>query len=255
MFIDTHCHLHDAKFENVDEIVNNYTRDQIDVVIDMGCCASTSEIGKVLSEKYPSVYFASGCHPCDSNGFDEKEFERIRNLTNHPKCVAIGEIGLDYYWKPFDKAKQIDCFIKQIELANACNLPFSIHCRDATEDTLKVLKENKSKLKNGAVMHCYSGSKETAREILNLGVYISFAGPLTFKNGVKAREVADYVPCDFLLTETDSPYLSPEPFRGKRNEPKNVAFVTALLAKIKNIELSEFSNLIMNNAKRLFKKL
>ncbi len=255
MFIDTHCHLHDSKFESVDEIVNNYIRDGVDIALDMGCCADTSEIGKSLAEKYPSVYFASGCHPSDVNGFDEREFERIRELTKHPKCVAVGEIGLDYYWKPFDKDKQKECFIRQIELANESKLPISIHCRDATEDALNILKANKSKLTNGAVMHCYSGSKETARELLNLGLYISFAGPLTFKNGARAREVALYVPNEYLLTETDSPFLAPEPLRGSRNEPKNVALVTAFLANLKGVDLEEFSSIIMNNAKRLFFKI
>ncbi len=255
MFIDTHCHLHDDKYENIDQVINSFLRDNVEVAINMGCCAKTSELGKNLAEKYQNVYFAAGCHPSDVEGFNSEELDKIRALTFHKKCLAVGEIGLDYYWKPFDKDKQIDCFIKQIELANEVKLPFSIHCREATEDTVKILKENKSKLSHGAVMHCYSGSKETARELLNLGVFISFAGPLTFKNGVKAREVAGYVPNDFLLTETDSPYLSPEPFRGKVNEPKNVSIITAFLANIKGVELNEFANIVMANAKRLFKKL
>ncbi len=255
MFIDTHCHLHDDKYENVCEIVNNFVRGGVNIAVDMGVNVKTSEMGKTLAEKYDSVYFGAGFHPSDSNDFDVDSVEKIKALTDHPKCVAVGEIGLDYYWKPFDKQKQIDCFTKQIEIASFCKLPFSIHCRDAVEDTVNVLKTNKSKLTNGAVMHCFSGSRETAKELLDLGIYISFAGPLTFKNGVRAREVADYVPSDFLLTETDSPYLSPEPFRGTRNEPKNVALITAFLAKIKGLELEEFSNQIMSNAKRLFKKL
>ncbi len=255
MFIDTHCHLNDEKFDNVNEIVDNYVRDGVEIAINMGCDCKSSEMGKTLAEKYASVYFASGYHPSDSNAFDDDAFEKIKTLTAHPKCVAVGEIGLDYYWKPFDKEKQIDCFIKQIELSYEVKLPFSIHCRDATEDTVKILKENKSKLVNGAVMHCYSGSKETAKTLMDLGIYISFAGPITFKNGIKAREVCEYVPNDFLLTETDCPYLSPEPFRGKRNEPKNVSIITATLAKIKGVEITEFASIIMANAKRLFKKI
>ncbi len=255
MFIDTHCHLHDAKFESVEQVVSAYLRDGVEIALDMGCCADTSEMGKTLSEKFPSVYFATGCHPSDCSGFDEKEFDRIRALTSHQKCVAVGEIGLDYYWKPFDKDKQKDCFVRQIELAKQTKLPICIHCRDATEDTLNILKANKSNLVYGGVMHCYSGSKETARELLNLGLYISFAGPLTFKNGARAREVAEYVPNEFLLTETDSPFLAPEPLRGTRNEPKNVALVTAFLAKLKGVELQSFAELLMGNAKRLFKKL
>ncbi len=255
MYIDTHCHLHDAKFDNVGQIVDNFIRDGVNVAINMGCCFATSEMGKLLSERFSNVYFGAGCHPSDSNGFDDNELANIKALTTHDKCVAIGEIGLDYYWKPFNKQKQIECFIRQIELANECKLPISIHSRDATADTLNILKENKSNLTHGAVMHCYSGSKETARELLNLGIYISFAGPLTFKNGAKAREVAEYVPNDFLLTETDSPYLAPEPLRGTRNEPKNVALITAFLASLKGVDLESFSLKILDNAKRLFKKL
>ncbi len=255
MFIDTHCHLHDAKFESVEEIVNAYLRDGVEIALDMGCCANTSEMGRDLSERFESVYFAAGCHPSDSNGFDERELERISALINHSKCVAVGEIGLDYYWKPFDKEKQKQCFIKQIELAKSTKLPICIHCRDATEDTLNILKSNKSLLEYGGVMHCYSGSKETAREILNLGLYISFAGPLTFKNGARAREVANFVPNEYLLTETDSPFLAPEPLRGSRNEPKNVALVTAFLANLKGYDLQEFAEILMKNAKRLFYKI
>ncbi len=255
MFIDTHCHLHDEKYENVSEIVDNYLRDGVEISIDMGVNAQTSEKGKALAEIHESVYFACGYHPSDVEDFTDANLDRVKALLTHPKCVAVGEIGLDYYWKPFDRDKQIDCFIKQIELANQYKLPFSIHCRDAVEDTLAILKENKSKLTNGAVMHCYSGSKETTKELLNLGVFISFAGPVTFKNGVKAREVVEFVPSEFLLTETDSPYLSPEPFRGTRNEPKNVALVTAFMAKLKAMDIEDFSDVVMKNAKRLFKKL
>ena len=255
MFIDTHCHLHDSKFENTEEIVSNFVRDGVDIAIDMGVNAKTSEIGKGLAEQYDNVYFGAGYHPSDAADFNEENLDKIKSLLAHSKCVAVGEIGLDYYWKPFDKKKQIDAFIKQIELASECCLPISIHCREATEDTLKILKQYRSKLTFGAVMHCFSGSKETAKELLDLGIYISFAGPLTFKNGVKAREVAEYIPSEFLLTETDSPYLSPEPLRGTRNEPKNVSLITACLAKIKGANIEEFSALILDNAKRLFNKI
>lgn len=255
MFIDTHCHLHDLKFENTDEIVSNFIRDGVDVAIDMGVNLITSERAKMLAEKYENVYFGAGYHPSDANDLSDENLDKIKGLLAHPKCVAVGEIGLDYYWEPFDKERQIDCFIRQIELADECKLPISIHSREATEDMLKILKQYRSKLENGAVMHCFSGSKETARELLNLGLSISFAGPLTFKNGIKAREVAEYIPSEYLLTETDSPYLSPEPFRGQRNEPKNVSLVTALLAKIKGLDVEEFSSIVMKNAKSIFKKI
>lgn len=255
MFIDTHCHLHDAKLPDTDAVVKSFVRDGIDAVINMGCCADTSEIGKSLAEKYPQVYFATGCHPSDANEFNQKEFERISTLTSHKKCVAVGEIGLDYHWPGFDKEKQAEVFALQLELAYTSKLPVSIHSRDATADTLRILKENKFKLKYGGVMHCFSGSKETAKELLDLGLYISFAGPLTFKNAGRALEVASFVPSEYCLTETDCPYLAPHPLRGTVNEPKNVAIITAFLAKLKNVELTEFAGIIMSNAKRLFTKL
>jgi TatD DNase family protein len=255
MFIDTHCHLHDAKLPDTDAVVNAYLRDGVDMVINMGCCAQTSEKGAELSEKYESVYFATGCHPSDSNGFDQKEFDRIFALTKHEKCVAVGEIGLDYYWQPFDKEVQTKCFLEQIELAKQEKLPICIHSRDATADMLKILKDNKDKLVYGGVMHCFSGSVETAAELLKLGLYVSFAGPLTFKNARQLLDVARFVPNDMCLTETDSPYLAPHPLRGTVNEPKNVSLVCAFLAKLKGVETEVMASQILKNAKRLFTKL
>lgn len=255
MYIDTHCHLHDEKLKDTDTVVNEYLRDGVSIAINMACCALTSEKGKELAEKYPSVYFGTGCHPSDISGLNQEEFDRIKALASHPKCVAIGEIGLDYYWPGYDKKAQADGFIKQIELAYESKLPISIHSRDATADMLKILKDNKSKLAYGAVMHCYSGSKETAAELLKLGLYISFAGPLTFKNANTLLEVAKYVPNDMCLTETDSPYLSPHPLRGKVNTPKNVPIILAKLAELKGIDMEKLAPQIMSNAKTLFKKI
>lgn len=255
MYIDTHCHLHDEKLKDTDTVVNEYIRDGVSIALNMACCALTSEKGKELAEKYPSVYFGTGCHPSDINGLDDAEFDRIAKLTSHPKCVAIGEIGLDYYWPGFDKEKQAQGFIRQIELAYESKLPISIHCRDATGDMLKILKDNKNKLCYGAVMHCFSGSKETAAELIKLGLYISFAGPLTFKNANSILEVAKFVPDDMCLTETDSPYLSPHPLRGKVNGPKNVPVILAKLAELKGKSIEDLAPIIMKNAKTLFKKI
>ena len=255
MYIDTHCHLHDDKLCYTDAVVSEYLKSGVDIAINMACCALTSEKGMCLAEKYPSVYFGTGCHPSDVDGLDQTEFDRIEKLASHPKCVAIGGIGLDYYWQPYDKEKQIDGFIRQIELANSCRLPISIHSRDATGDMVKILKQNKGKLQYGAVMHCFSGSKETAAELLDLGIYISFAGPLTFKNANAILEVAKFVPIDMCLTETDSPYLSPHPLRGKVNTPKNVPIIAARLAELKGMAPDEIAPQIMSNAKTLFKKL
>ncbi len=255
MFIDTHCHLHDEKLKDTDLVVEEYLKSNVSIALNMACCALTSEKGKELAEKYLSVYFGVGCHPSDIMGLDQTEFDRIAKLTTHPKCVAIGEIGLDYYWEPYDKEKQIAGFIKQIELAKDCKLPISIHSRDATGDMLNILKQNKHKLTYGGVMHCYAGSVETARELLKLGLYISFAGPLTFKNANSILDVAKYIPDDMCLTETDSPYLSPHPLRGKVNGPKNIPIILSKLAQIKGVDMYVLAEKIMNNAKTLFTKL
>lgn len=255
MYIDTHCHLHDQKLIDTDAVVDEYLKCGVDTAINMGCCAATSLSGKSLAEKYPSVYFASGCHPSDINGLDQKEFDLIASLTSHEKCVAVGEIGLDYYWEPYDKVKQIDGFIKQIELAKTVKLPICIHSRNATGDMINILKENKDKLVYGGVMHCYSGSVETAAELLKIGLYISFAGPLTFKNARQLLDAARFVPNDMCLTETDSPYLAPHPLRGTVNTPKNIPIIAACLAQLKGVELIEFAAQVKQNAKRLFTKL
>ena len=139
MYIDTHCHLHDDKLSDTDRVVNEYLLSGVDIALNMACCALTSKKGKDLAEKYQSIYFGAGCHPSDSKGFDEKEFEQISSLCDHPKCVAVGEIGLDYYWEGYDKKIQSEVFIRQIELAFEKKLPISIHCRDATADMLKIL--------------------------------------------------------------------------------------------------------------------
>lgn len=255
MFIDTHCHLHDEKLKDSDKVVGEYLEAGVSIAINMACCALTSEMGKQLAEKYPSVYFGTGCHPSDVSGLDNEEFERISALTTHPKCVAIGEIGLDYYWPGYDKELQAKGFISQLELAKESKLPVSIHSRDATGDMLKIIKENKDKLIYGGVMHCFSGSVETAKELLKAGLYISFAGPLTFKNANTLLEVAKFVPDDRYLTETDSPYLTPHPFRGKVNGPKHIPLIAEKLATLKNKEVERVAEEVMANAKRLFTKL
>lgn len=253
MFVDTHCHIDDPKFLDVDFVVKSFIDAKVDFAINMGCDIDTTKNGKALSEKYQNVYFAAGFHPSEIDGLTAESLEVIRQFALHDKCVAIGEIGLDYHWEPFDKNKQIDGFIKQIDLANQLKLPISVHSRDATEDMIKVLKEFAPKYQG--VMHCYSGSVETAKILLDLGFYISFAGTLTFKNARNLVEVAKYVPTDRCLTETDSPYLAPTPYRGCLNSPAFVPLVTEKLAEIKGFSVEEVAKLVKENAKRLFYKL
>jgi len=256
MFIDTHCHLDDEKFNNVEEVVKNIRKEKISYSINMGCNMQSSFRGKELAEKYNEIYFACGFHPCDADKLDLDSIDLLSNLSKHPKCVAIGEIGLDYHWEDYpNKEIQGKTFVSQLDLAKSLKLPISIHCRDCTEVMLKTLKENKHKLIYGGVMHCFSGSVETSKELLKLGLYISFAGTLTFKNALNLQAVCKEIPLDRILTETDSPYLAPHPFRGTVNEPKNIPYVLTKIAEIKGLDVENTANAVMVNAKTIFNKL
>ena len=254
MFIDTHCHLDDPKFTDLTEVIADCGKKGVGVMITMGCDAPTSALCRDIAEKYDSVYFAAGFHPQDAGKFSEDGFNTVKELTAHKKCVAIGEIGLDYYYEGYDREKQIEVFIKHISLAAKLGLPFSVHSREATKDTLEILKAHKNDLESGFVMHCFSGSVETEKEILDLGGYIGFGGTVTFKNSRKAVEAANFCPLDRMLTETDSPYLAPEGKRGTRNTPENIPIIADFLANLKGLSLSEFSERVLKNGVELFKK-
>lgn len=256
MYIDTHCHLDDEKIKNsLPEKVNEFLAAGVTRVIDVGCDADTSVLVKEQAESFPCVYFAAGFHPMDVKRYDERGEEVIRGLLKHEKCVAVGEIGLDYYRNKDDKARQKECFIRQLEIACENKLPVNVHVRDAMGDALEILKQNKNKLVYGGVMHCFAGSREIAAEMLKLGMYISFGGTLTFKNARNAPEVAAFVPEDMLLTETDSPYLAPEPLRGTVNTPKNIPLIVRRLAELRRVDEIKLAARIMNNAETLFPKL
>ena len=253
MFIDIHCHLDDPRLSDTKAVVDAYLSEQVDTVINVACSDKSSLYGKEIAEKFDSIYFASGFHPDEIERFHEENFEKVKTLCKHEKCVAVGEIGLDYHYEPYDRDKQIECFIKQLQLADQVDLPVEIHSRDATKDTLEIVKQYCPKRKG--VMHCYSGSREIAREYVKLGFYISFAGVLTFKNGRAAKEVALDLPLDRILTETDCPYLAPEPLRGTLNSPKNVNLTCRYLAELKGLNVEETAAAVKENAKRLFYKL
>ena len=256
MFVDSHCHLDDEKLKNdIESVVGDFRAANVGIVINIGCDAITSEIVKDQAEKYDGVYFAAGIHPMDVKDADERDINKIAELALHPKCVAIGEIGLDYYWDKTYSEKQKEFFVRQIDLANSLSLPINIHVRDAIGDAVEILKSNADKLKNGGVMHCYSGSIETAKELLKLGLYISFGGTLTFKNARKTQEVAKIVPKDRILTETDSPYLAPEPFRGTVNSPKNIPLIVKKLAKLRGETEEKIARAVLENTLALFKKI
>lgn len=255
MFIDTHCHLDDQKFSDLSEVIRRMNDEHVEIAIDMGCDLASSVKAKNISDSYNEVFFAAGIHPENVTENFKEELDRIEKLLTEKKCVAVGEIGLDYHYEPFDRELQKKVFISQIELANAYDLPVSIHSRDATEDTLSILKDNKNKLKSGGVMHCFSGSEETAKELLKLGFYFGFGGTVTFKNSVKAVCCARLLPSNVILTETDSPYLAPVPKRGSVNEPSNIPFILKKLAEIRETDQDVLEDIVVSNAKTLFYKL
>ncbi len=203
-----------------------------------------------LSKKYDSVYCTIGVHPSDCDTYDETALEEmIKN--RHNKVVAIGEIGLDYYWTKDNKEEQKQVFDSQIKLAKKYNLPIVIHCRDAFGDTLEVLKQNMP-LDNGVVFHCYSGSLEFAEQLLKMGAKFSFTGTVTYNNAKNVQEVAKNLPLDSFFFETDSPYLTPMPYRGERNEPKHVVEVCKFVADLRGIKYKEMEKIADENAKKFF---
>lgn len=251
MLFDSHAHLNDAKLiDRVDEIIENAKKNHVDKMVCVGYDYESSMKSIELANKYKEVYAAIGIHPSEANRFDI-DLSWIVKYLSHPKVVAVGEIGLDYYWDKTFKEEQKQLFINQIKLANEYKKPIIVHMRDATKDTYDTLKEYKN-LNTLGVCHCYSASKEAMQQFIDLNMYISLAGPVTFKNANTPKEVAKAIDLNHLLVETDCPYLSPVPFRGKTNEPKNVLFVAEKIAELKGISLEELSEKTYKNTCKLY---
>lgn len=250
MLIDTHCHLNTSKFkDNLEEVIQRALNNDVKVMIVVGFDHETNRIAIELAERYHFIYATVGFHPTEAKCIKEDDFDKLIPLLNHNKVVGIGECGLDFYWDKDHIEEQIVVFKRQIELSLEYNLPLIIHMRDASEATYNVLSEYK-KLKG--IMHCYSGSKEMSELFINLGLHISLGGPVTFKNGHKPKSVAEVVPLDKLLVETDSPYLSPHPYRGKTNEPARVKLVAEEIARLKNMSYKDIAYQTSINAINLF---
>ncbi len=246
---DSHAHYTDKAFNDDRNILLDSLKESgICGVINCGADLKSSEESLLLSEKYGYMYFAAGVHPEEVEGLPEDYIQIIKAMANHKKCVAIGEIGLDYYWTKETKELQKKVFVELILLAKELNLPIIVHSRDAHEDTLNILKEYKPK----GVLHCFSGSVETAKEVLALGMYIGFGGALTFKNARRAVEVAEMLPLDRLLLETDCPYMAPVPMRGKRNDSSLIPFVAEKFGEIQGISPQDVINIATENTKLLF---
>lgn len=253
MIFDTHCHLNSEELYNrLDEVIKSSRDVGVDKFLVVGWDKKSSFLAVELAEKYDFIYAAIGFHPCDIFDLSEEDLEQTMALFSHPKVVAIGEIGLDYHWEkdPERRALQKAYFIRQIEFANEHKLPISIHNRDAFEDCLKILKEHRPLF--GGVMHCYSGSVESLKEVMDLGLNISLGGPLTFTNAKMPKLVAKEVPLGRVVVETDAPYLSPHPLRGTVNEPKNISLVIDELAKIKEISREEMEKILYENSCKMF---
>ena len=253
MIFDTHCHLNSEElYSRLDEVIESANKVGVDKFLVVGWDKASSLLAIELSKQYEGIYAAIGIHPIDIDGVSDEDFNEVMSHINDNKVVAVGEIGLDYHWvkDPEQRNKQKEWFIKQIDFANAHKKPISIHNREAFEDCLNILKEHKPLY--GGVMHCYSGSVELLKDVLDLGLYIGLDGPLTFTNAKTPKEVCEAVPLDRLVVETDSPYLSPHPLRGTINEPKNIALVVDEITRIKGISKKHILDVLYENSCRLF---
>ncbi|MBI1857971.1 MAG: TatD family hydrolase [Candidatus Melainabacteria bacterium] len=250
-FIDSHAHLVLEPFQNDrDKVINEAFSSEITHIIQS--CDNLDEIKQnlVLTEKYNNLYSSVGIHPHEASLWDDVSKITILEHSKKEKVIAIGETGLDFFYNYSPKEIQLKVFREQIKISKECSLPLIIHCRDAFNEALQILKEEKTEIPG--VFHCFTGSLDNAKEALKLGFYISWSGILTFKNAKDLKEVAQEIPLEKTLIETDSPFLTPIPFRGKRNEPKFVKYVAEELAKIKNLNVEEVGQITSENTKKVF---
>ena len=254
MLIDTHAHLTDVRYEGAGEIISNMDADGLERVISVGFNEFSSAYSVKIAEQNPKIYAAVGIHPSDASDVGQGYLGTLAELCDSVKCVAVGEIGLDYHYDDTDKRSQMRVLIEQLELVRSVNLPAVFHVRDAYGDFYDVIKKYRSNLTAGAVMHCFSGSKETALTYADMGFYISFSGSITFKNS-KAAEIIQALPLDRILIETDCPYLAPTPHRGELNYPKYVRYQAEKIAEVRGLPVEEVIEITRQNAYRAFPRL
>lgn len=251
--INTHSHVNMLRETNIDEAIQNAIDNKIVTIVPSSSAQDIFDTDNFI-KKYNDVYGYVGVFPEEVKDFSDKTISDMEEIIkSNPKIIGIGEIGLDYYWDKSFKELQKEVFIKQIEFANQMNLPLNIHSREAHLDTLEILKKyNKN---STAIMHCFSGSLEFARECIKEGIYIALGGVVTFKNAKKTKEVAKNIPLEYLLLETDDPYLAPVPFRGKENQPMYVKYVAEEIANLREITPEEVAKTSTENAKKIFKNI
>lgn len=252
MIFETHAHYEDEAFDiDRDELLESFPKKGIGYVVEVS--SSVESVDKVLSlvDKYPFIYGAVGIHPSETADLNEERFMWLKEKAGHNKVVAIGEIGLDYYWDTPERNIQKHWFERQMELAREVKLPMIIHSRDAANDTFQMMKASNADT-IGAIIHCYSYGVEQARQYLNMGFYLGIGGVVTFTNARKMKEVVEYAPLEQLVLETDSPYLAPVPYRGKRNNSLYLTHIAGEIARLKNTDIDTVINITRENAKKFY---
>lgn len=252
MYFDTHAHLDDSKFrEDQEQVIARAREAGLELIVNVGYNLQSARRTVAMTKKYDFIYGAVGMHPHDAKDLDGESLRELRRLAQEPKIIAIGEIGLDYHYDHSPRDVQQRVFRRMIDLARELKKPIVIHDREAHEDIFRILKEENAK-EVGGIFHCYSGSWPMAKEAIEMGFYISIAGPVTFHNAKKTVEVVKEVPLEWLLIETDSPYLAPVPYRGKRNESAYVVKVAEMIAQIRGLDVEEVGRITTTNGKRAF---
>ena len=251
MLFDTHAHMNDPAYdEDREEVLLGLKDKGVELMMNVGCCLDSSKDCIAMAEKYPFVYASVGTHPDSANEVDEQVIETYRQMARHPRVLAIGEIGLDYYYETIPRETQQKAFRMQMALAKELDMPVIVHERNAHDDGMRIVKEFKGVT---GVFHCYSGSAEMARQLVDMGWYIGFTGVLTFKNARKAVETAQSIPLERIVLETDCPFMAPEPFRGKRNDPGYLYRMAERLAELRDLPVEQIWQITTQNAKRLYR--
>ena len=252
MIFDTHAHYDDAQFDaDRDELLMSMKENGVGTIVNVSATYASCEKVIALAKKYPFMYAATGIHPDEVGSLNEETFSQLKIWCQEEKVVAVGEIGLDYYWDKESHEEQKKWFIRQLHLARELNLPVNIHSRDASEDTFQIMKEYGKGLEG--IIHCFSGSKELALEYVKLGFHIGVGGVVTFKNGKKLKQVVEAIPLTSIVLETVCPYLAPEPYRGKRNSSSYIRYVAEEIARLKSVTFEEVVRQTEENAKKIYR--